>query len=94
MTKAPNWVEEVSTFRDKDSLLKEYAAQRKDRMGDALNDYLNDDKVSARQAYEEMLSEAIEWRDYHQKQLAKAQQFIDLCHPNRAESYSSLDLLD
>ncbi|AOO14217.1 hypothetical protein Sn110110_023 [Cyanophage S-RIM14] len=72
----------------------QYAVQRKDRMGDAIGDYLNDDKVEARQAYEEMLSEAIDWRDYHQKQLTKAQQFLDLIHPNRGESLSNLDFLD
>lgn len=71
-----------------------YACQRKDRMGDAIGDYLSDDKVEARQAYEEMLSEAIDWRDYHQKQLTKAQQFLDLIHPNRGESISDLDFLD
>ena len=72
----------------------QYAVQRKDRMGDAIGDYLSDDKVEARQAYEEMLSEAIDWRDYHQKQLTKAQQFLDLIHPNRGESLSNLDFLD
>ena len=34
----------------------EYTKQRKDRMQNAIDDYLNDDKVSARQTYEEMLS--------------------------------------
>ena len=72
----------------------QYAVQRKDRMGDAIGDYLSDDKVEARQAYEEILSEAIEWRDYHQKQLTKAQQFLDFIHPNRGESLSNLDFLD
>ena len=72
----------------------QYAVQRKDRMGDAIGDYLSDDKVEARQAYEEILSEAIDWRDYHQKQLTKAQQFLDLIHPNRGESISNLDFLD
>lgn len=72
----------------------QYAVQRKDRMGDAIGDYLNDDKVEARQAYEEILSEAIDWRDYHQKQLTKAQQFLDLIHPNHGESLSNLDFLD
>lgn len=72
----------------------QYAVQRKDRMGDAIGDYLNDDKVEARQAYEEILSEAIDWRDYHQKQLTKAQQFLDLIHSNRGESLSNLDFLD
>ena len=35
---------------------KEYSNQRKSRMQDAIDDYLQDDKIDARQAYEEMLS--------------------------------------
>ena len=34
----------------------EYAKQRKDRMQDAIDDYLQDEHVDARQAYEEILS--------------------------------------
>ena len=33
----------------------EYAKQRKDRMQDAIDDYLQDEKVTARRAHEEML---------------------------------------
>lgn len=39
-----------------EQLNAEYAVQRKDRMQDAIDDYLQDDKVSARQAYEEIIS--------------------------------------
>ena len=35
---------------------KTYEKQRQDRMQDAIDDYLTDDKVPARQVYEEMLS--------------------------------------
>ena len=37
-----------------------YAEQRKFRMGDAIGDYLNDEEVGARQAYEEIISETQE----------------------------------
>ncbi len=50
----------------------EYARQRKDRMQDAIDDYLNDDKVDARQAYEEMLSCIDDVINYHKKQYDKA----------------------
>ena len=70
-----------------------YAEQRKDRMRDAIGDYLSDDKVDARQAYEEILSEAQEWRDYHKENLQKAQEFLDLLQTPRSR-ISQLDYLD
>lgn len=51
---------------------KEYAKQRKDRMQDAIDDYLQDDKVSARQTYEEMLAGIQDVIDYHKKALGRA----------------------
>jgi hypothetical protein len=53
---------------------KTYAAQRKDRMQDAIEDYLNDDKVDARQMYEEVLSCVDDVINYHKKQYDKAVQ--------------------
>ena len=50
----------------------EYSKQRKDRMQDAIDDYLNDDKVSARQTYEEMLSGINDVIDYHKKSMERA----------------------
>ena len=50
-----------------------YEQQRKDRMGDAIGDYLTDEKVDARQAYEEILSEIQHWIDYHRENLTKAE---------------------
>lgn len=50
----------------------EYARQRKDRMQDCIDDYLQDEKVSARQAYEEMLSCVQDVIDYHKKQMDRA----------------------
>tara|TARA_S200002703_G_scaffold106432_1_gene92434 strand:+ start:246 stop:455 length:210 start_codon:yes stop_codon:yes gene_type:complete len=52
---------------------KTYEQQRKDRMGDAIGDYLTDEKVDARQAYEEILSEIQHWIDYHRENLTKAE---------------------
>ena len=50
----------------------EYSKQRKDRMQDAIDDYLNDDRVSARQAYEEMLSGIDDVIEYHKNALERA----------------------
>ena len=49
-----------------------YEQQRKDRMQDCIDDYLNDDKCDARRAYEEMLSCIDDVINYHKKQLDKA----------------------
>jgi len=49
-----------------------YEQQRKDRMGDAIGDYLCDEDMTAKQTYDEMLSEIQVWIDYHQKFLDKA----------------------
>ena len=47
-------------------------------MGDCIGDYLMDDDVSARQAYEEMLDEVNSQITYHKTQMRKAQQFKEL----------------
>ena len=44
-----------------------YEHQRKCRMQDAIDSYLQDDEVDARRAYEEMLSCVQDVIDYHQK---------------------------
>lgn len=65
-------------------LNKTYAAQRKDRMQDAIDDYLQDDKVSARQTYEEMLSCVQDVIDYHKKQLDRAVELKSLMMGHRS----------
>lgn len=89
------WPQEVKTkgcrpFLGPDTT---YAQQRKHRMGDAIGDYLGDEEVDARQAYEEIISEAQEWYDYHKKQLDKAKEFLDLLQTPRSR-ISRLDSLD
>ena len=56
---------------------KEYAKQRKDRMQDAIDDYLQDDKVSARQTYEEMLSCVDDVIEYHKTAYCRAMSLRD-----------------
>ena len=45
---------------------EEYARQRKDRMQDCIDDYLQDHKVTSRRIYEEMLSCIDDVIQYHQ----------------------------
>lgn len=69
---------ELNWHWSKEDVLKTYAQQRRDRMGDAIGDYLTDEDIDARQAYEEMLAEVKVWVDYHQKFLVKAQNLYAL----------------
>ena len=51
---------------------KMYSQQRKERMQDCIDDYLQDDEVDARRAYEEILSCVDDVINYHKKQYDKA----------------------
>lgn len=55
-----------------------YNEQRKDRMQDAIEDYLCDDETTAQFAYDEMLECVKNMMDYHQKEYVKAQELYDL----------------
>ena len=59
-------------FLTNDEVQQEYSKQRKNRMQDAIDDYLQDEKVTARQAYEEMLSCIDDVIQYHQQSLDRA----------------------
>jgi len=58
--------------------MKTYNEQRKDRMQDAVDDYLCDHDVSAQFAYDEMLECVKSMMDYHKKEYTKAQELYDL----------------
>ena len=60
-----------------------YEKQRKCRMQDAIDDYLTDDKVPARQAYEEMLSCINDVIEYHEKAYCRARGLYDYMMGNR-----------
>ena len=60
-----------------------YEKQRKCRMQDAIDDYLQDDKVSARQTYEEMLSCINDVIEYHKNSMDRAVALRSLMMGNR-----------
>ena len=60
-----------------------YEKQRQNRMQDAIDDYLQDDKVSSRQAYEEMLSCINDVIEYHEKAYCRARGLYDYMMGNR-----------
>ena len=72
-----------------DFLRKTYEGQRKDRMQDCIDDYLQDDKVSARQTYEEMLSCVNDVIEYHRKSMNRAVKLKELMLGHR-----DIDLLE
>ena len=51
---------------------KEYEKQRKDRLQNSIDEYLQDDKVTARRAYEEILSCVDDVINYHNREYEKA----------------------
>lgn len=58
---------------------KQYNRQRRDRLDDAISEYLSDDtKTDPRQCYEEILSIAQEWIDYHQNNINRWNQLKSL----------------
>lgn len=73
----------MNAFESRQDILDTYAKQRRDRMGDAIGDYLTDEAVDARQAYEEILQEVQFWIDYHKRFLVKAQNLYALMNGER-----------
>ncbi|AFD02645.1 hypothetical protein Syn7803C97_29 [Synechococcus phage S-MbCM6] len=65
---------------------KEYANQRRDRMQDAIDDYLSDDKVSARQTYEDVMFCLDDVINYHKKHYDKAVEVKELMCGYRPDS--------
>ena len=60
-----------------------YEEQRKCRMQDAIDDYLQDSTVDARRTYEEMLSCIDDVIEYHKCNYEKAKQLRELMFGNR-----------
>ena len=61
----------------------EYAKQRKDRIQDCIDDYLQDERVSARRAYEEMLSCIDDVINYHKSNMDRAVELKSLMMGHR-----------
>ena len=55
-----------------------YEKQRLCRMQDAIDDYLQDDRVSSKQTYEEILSCVDDVIKYHEKHYVRARELRDL----------------
>jgi len=55
-----------------------YEQQRRDRIADLVGEYLNDERVTPRQFYEELLAEVQVWKRHYKQQYEKYQQAEDL----------------
>ena len=73
---------------------KEYAKQRKCRMQDAIDDYLQDEKVPARQTYEEMLSCIDDVINYHKTNMDRAVELKSLMMGHRPFDLNDTSLED
>ena len=48
-------------------MMKSYNEQRRNRLGDAISDYLNDEDKTAKEFYDDLISEIDDWMQYHQR---------------------------
>ena len=60
-----------------------YDSQRRERLGDIVHDYLSDNEITARRFYEDLVSEVTELADYHEAELNKAKEVLNLLHGTR-----------
>lgn len=66
---------------------KQFEQQRKNRLQDAIDEYLQDDEVDPRRAYEEILSCVQDVVNYHKKQLDRAVSLKSLMMGHRAVDF-------
>ena len=48
-------------------MMKSYNDQRRDRLGDVISDYLNDDDKTAKEFYDDLVKEMDDWIQYHER---------------------------
>lgn len=61
---------------------KSYDEQRRDRLTDCIDDYLNDDDKTAIDLYDDILASLEETRDYHDRQKKKIESVIRMMKPD------------
>ena len=57
--------------------MKSYEQQRRDRLQDVIDDYFQDEKISSRQIFEEVLSCINDVVKYHEKEYCRARDVYD-----------------
>ena len=59
--------------------MKNYEQQRKDRLQNVIDDYIQDETISSRQIFEEILSCINDVAEYHKKYLDRANDLKSFC---------------
>lgn len=70
---------------------KSYNDQRRDRLTDCIDDYLNDDDKTAIDLYDDMLASLEETRSYHERQINKIDSLIRMIKPGDHLGYTHRD---
>ena len=70
---------------------KSYDEQRRDRLTDCIDDYLNDDDKTAIDLYDDMLASLEETRSYHGRQIQKIDSLIRMIKPGDHLGYTHRD---
>lgn len=50
-----------------ENFMKSYNDQRRDRLGDVISDYLSDEDKTAKDFYDDLITELDDWIQYHQR---------------------------
>lgn len=70
---------------------KSYDEQRRDRLTDCIDDYLNDDDKTAIDLYDDMLASLEETRNHHERQIQKIDSLIRMIKPGDHLGYTHRD---
>ena len=70
---------------------KSYDEQRRDRLTDCIDDYLNDDDKTAIDLYDDMLASLEETRNHHERQINKIDSLIRMIKPGDHLGYTHRD---
>ena len=60
-----------------------FSKERRDRLADAIGEYLTDEDLDANMAYEDLLAEVDGWIDYYRRYLIKAENLRALLVGNK-----------
>jgi hypothetical protein len=63
------------------TIMNTYSEQRKERLADVVNDYLNDQDVTPAEFYFDLKAEVQELIDYHKREAKRAEEFMKLISP-------------
>ena len=74
-------------------MMKSYNDQRRDRLGDVISDYLNDDDKTAKEFYDDLISEIDDWIQYHQRFAEKYKEAKKMINGHRKSTVLELDTI-